>query len=358
MSSFFRKLVSFKYPEIRMFEGLFKPKFYSKCKKNVNCIKTRLDIIRKKKSSVQKYLKNDIAELLRLGLDINAYGRAEGLLVEQNMLSCYNFVEKFNECISNHLEDLSKQRDCPDECKEAVQSLIYAAAWFADLPELRELRTLFTEKFGNSLEPYISKEFVEKLRRVRPTREMKIQLLHDIAQEFSIEWYSKALEQRLSRPSPSQEERSKHDSDEKKVSKNHDRVSHKRDNLVVSESSSDGETSTDDPGRKTDSSFGDSFSEDEVESKRPFSSGLVPPPYLKPKANKDENSSKKTTEDEDSATLAEKISRYLLPEKPTAKSARRPLKPPPSATEGRVHPKLPDYDDLAAHISSLKLRGR
>lgn len=48
--------------------------------------------------------------------------------------------------------------NCPDECKEAVQSLMHAAARFADLPELRELRTLFTEKFGDSLEPYISKE--------------------------------------------------------------------------------------------------------------------------------------------------------------------------------------------------------
>jgi len=49
-------------------------------------------------------------------------------------------------------------RECPDECKEAVPSLMYAAARFADLPELRELRTLFTDKYGNSLEPYINKE--------------------------------------------------------------------------------------------------------------------------------------------------------------------------------------------------------
>ncbi|KHM98759.1 hypothetical protein glysoja_030812, partial [Glycine soja] len=71
---------------------------------------------------------------------------------------------------------------------------------FSDLPELRELRTLFTGKFGNSLELYISKEFVEKLRQDLPSKEMKIQLLHDVAQEFSIEWNSKALEQRLQSP--------------------------------------------------------------------------------------------------------------------------------------------------------------
>ena len=52
-------------------------------------------------------------------------------------------------------------RDCPAECKEAIQSLIYAAARFSDLPELRELRSLFTGKFGNSLELYISKEVMD-----------------------------------------------------------------------------------------------------------------------------------------------------------------------------------------------------
>jgi len=49
-------------------------------------------------------------------------------------------------------------RDCPEECKEAVSSLMDAAARTGDLPELRQLRTLFTDKYGNSLEPYANKE--------------------------------------------------------------------------------------------------------------------------------------------------------------------------------------------------------
>jgi hypothetical protein len=40
-------------------------------------------------------------------------------------------------------------------------------------------------------------QFVERLRRDPPTREMKIKLLYDIAQEFSIDWDSKALKLRL-----------------------------------------------------------------------------------------------------------------------------------------------------------------
>lgn len=35
---------------------------------------------------------------------------------------------------------------------------MHAAARFADLPELRDLRKLFTERYGTSLEPFINKE--------------------------------------------------------------------------------------------------------------------------------------------------------------------------------------------------------
>lgn len=49
-------------------------------------------------------------------------------------------------------------RECPEECKEAASSLMHAAARFSDLPELRELRTVFTERYGNSIESYVNKE--------------------------------------------------------------------------------------------------------------------------------------------------------------------------------------------------------
>lgn len=35
---------------------------------------------------------------------------------------------------------------------------MYAAARFADLPELRELRSLFADRYGKSLEPFVNKE--------------------------------------------------------------------------------------------------------------------------------------------------------------------------------------------------------
>lgn len=46
------------------------------------------------------------------------------------------------------------------DCREVVSSLMFAAARFSDLPELRDLRHIFYEKYGNSLEHFVNMEVV------------------------------------------------------------------------------------------------------------------------------------------------------------------------------------------------------
>nr|XP_009778573.1 PREDICTED: uncharacterized protein LOC104227902 isoform X1 [Nicotiana sylvestris] len=53
---------------------------------------------------------------------------------------------------------LDYKRKCPKECREVVSSLIFAAARLADVPELRQLRSVFTDIYRNSLECYLNKE--------------------------------------------------------------------------------------------------------------------------------------------------------------------------------------------------------
>ncbi|KAL0415247.1 UNVERIFIED_CONTAM: hypothetical protein Slati_3356600 [Sesamum latifolium] len=153
-----------------MFEGRARSKFVSKCKSDIKLTKTRIEMIKKKRNAVQKYLRNDIADLLRNGLDYNAYGRKD--LVVCNMSMDQDMLETLMEC--------------PEECKEAVSSLVFAAARFADLPELRDLRTLFSEKYGNSLDCYLNKEFAKKMKPDPPSKDMKLQLLQEIAAESGI----------------------------------------------------------------------------------------------------------------------------------------------------------------------------
>ncbi|KAI3720690.1 hypothetical protein L2E82_31681 [Cichorium intybus] len=86
--------------------------------------------------------------------------KVEQLYVDQNLSSCYEFVKQSCLLILNHLSAMDKQRECPEEYKEVISTLMFAAARFAYLPELRELRSLFSERYGNCLEPYVNKELL------------------------------------------------------------------------------------------------------------------------------------------------------------------------------------------------------
>ncbi|OIS96551.1 PREDICTED: uncharacterized protein LOC109234010 [Nicotiana attenuata] len=197
-----------------MLDAWLKSKFYARCKANIKLTKTRIEMVKRKRNAMLKYLKNDVADLLKTGLDVNAYSRAEGLLVELNRSRCYDLLEQYCDHISNNLVTMYKQRECPEECREAVSSLIFAAARFADVPELRQLRSVFTERYENSVECYVSKEFVQNLKSVA-IKEMKLQLMKDIASESGIEWNSKALEQKLYNPLVSEQDWTKSQNDQK-----------------------------------------------------------------------------------------------------------------------------------------------
>ncbi|XP_024029772.1 uncharacterized protein LOC21403687 [Morus notabilis] len=183
-----------------MLDGLLGRGFASKCKSLIKLTKTRIDVIRRKRNATQKFLRKDVADLLANGLDINAYGRAEGLLVEMIYSSCYDFVEGCCDVVLKHLSIMQKQSECPEECKAAVATLMFAAARYSDLPELRDLRQMFYERYRDAPQVFESKEFKENLASKPSTLENKVRLMKDIALEFSIEWDSNAFEQRMNIP--------------------------------------------------------------------------------------------------------------------------------------------------------------
>lgn len=105
-----------------------------------------------------------------------------------------------------------------------------AAARFSDLPELRDLRQIFQERYGNSLDHCLNKEvlpqfrsllalskfmldpivnqlifvliqFMENLAPQPFVMERKVHLMQDIASEFSINWNAKNFEQQMSKAS-------------------------------------------------------------------------------------------------------------------------------------------------------------
>lgn len=145
-----------------------------------------------------KFLKNDVAELLTDGLESRAFGRMEGLIAEMNQASCYDMIEQYCKYIVKQLNNLQKQSDCPQEALEAVSTLIFAAARFPALPELCDLRHVFTERYGSSIESFVSSEFVQNLQNKSFTNEEKLQVMQNIAEEFAVPFNTKAVERKIS----------------------------------------------------------------------------------------------------------------------------------------------------------------
>ncbi|CAI9298466.1 unnamed protein product [Lactuca saligna] len=185
-----------------MLDGLLgRSGFSSKCKSLIKPTRTRIGALRRRAEAKQRFLKEDLAKLLANGLDVNAYGRTEDFIAGLNLLSCYNFIDQSCEYILKQLSVMQKLGQCPEECRETVASLMFAAARFSDLPELRDLRDVFQERYGNGLECYVNQMFVEKLASKPPVVEKRIKLLQDIAAEFSVQWDSKGFKQRMDSPS-------------------------------------------------------------------------------------------------------------------------------------------------------------
>ncbi|WVZ22350.1 hypothetical protein V8G54_000894, partial [Vigna mungo] len=212
---------------------------FDESKSLIKLTKSRIDVIRRKRRATEKFLKKDIADLLLNGLDINAYGRAEGLVVELTLSSCYGFVEQCCEFVLKHLPAMQKLSGCPEECRMAVSSLMFGAARFSDLPELRDLRQIFQERYGNSMECYVNQEFAANLNFKSSTLENKVRLMQDIASEFSINWDSNAFKLRMSRSSAVEQEHNACMSDQDKPSQGKDLTQREVRNDVLLEENRD-----------------------------------------------------------------------------------------------------------------------
>ncbi|KAL3839870.1 hypothetical protein ACJIZ3_024461 [Penstemon smallii] len=184
-----------------MMDGLLGRGFSFKCKTLIKASRARIEVVRRRAEARQRFLKEDLVKLLSDGLDINAYNRTEEYIAGINLLSCYDFLEQSCEYIVKQLSRMEKQGECPEECREAIATLMFAAARLSDLPELRDLRDVFQQRYGSCLDVYVNQKFIEKLSSKAHTTTKKLQVLQDIASEFSIKWDSRGFEQRIAAPS-------------------------------------------------------------------------------------------------------------------------------------------------------------
>ncbi|XVE72056.1 hypothetical protein DITRI_Ditri11bG0008000 [Diplodiscus trichospermus] len=125
----------------------------SKFRKYVNLAISRIAFLEKQHRVRCQQARSDVVQLLNLGQKDRALLRVEHVIREQNMLDAYVMIENYFNLLMERIVILqNNNKECPDELKEAISSLIFAAASCGELPELQKIRGLFTSRYGKELE--------------------------------------------------------------------------------------------------------------------------------------------------------------------------------------------------------------
>jgi vacuolar protein sorting-associated protein IST1 len=181
----------------------------SKCKTVAKMAVSRIKLLRNKRLVVVKQMRRDIAMLLESGQDATARIRVEHVIREQNILAANEFIELFCELVVARLPIIAKRRECPADLKEGISSLIFSAPRCADIPELTALRDIFKKKYGKDLvsaatdlrpDCAVNRMLIDKLSARTPAGEVKLKVMKEIAKEYMIEWDTKESEIELLKP--------------------------------------------------------------------------------------------------------------------------------------------------------------
>ncbi|KAL6523596.1 hypothetical protein OROGR_017199 [Orobanche gracilis] len=170
----------------------------AKFKTSLRLAGSRLKLLRNKKEVQVKQMKREIAQLLEFGQDQTARIRkVEHVIREEKMMAAYDLLEIYCELIVARLPIIESQKNCPIDLKEAITSLVFAAARCGDVPELLDVRKQITAKYGKDyttaaieLRPQcgVGRMLVEKLSAMAPDVPTKTRFLSAIAEEHNVKW--------------------------------------------------------------------------------------------------------------------------------------------------------------------------
>ncbi|KAI3796177.1 hypothetical protein L1987_38842 [Smallanthus sonchifolius] len=180
----------------RKLDALLGRKFKTtKFKATVNLAVSRLAVLKNKRQACLAVARSDIIQLLTLNHHELALLRVDQVIKEQNMLDVFVMVDGYCHLLLQMANLIEKERDCPEELKEAVSSLLFAAPRCGEFPELQEIRTILTARYGKEF-AYgaielrnncgVNMKMIQKLSPRQARLETRMKILQEIAIENNI----------------------------------------------------------------------------------------------------------------------------------------------------------------------------
>lgn len=167
----------------------------SKFKATANLAISRVTVLKNQRQARCSIARSDVVQLLNLGYHERALLRVEQVIKEQNMLDVFDMVEGYCLLTIERINLIQQEKICPEELKEAISSLIFAASRCGEFPELQELRGIFTSRFGKEFAARavelrnncgVNTKMIQKLSTRMPSLEQRTKVLKEIAAENNI----------------------------------------------------------------------------------------------------------------------------------------------------------------------------
>ncbi|KAM7272025.1 hypothetical protein ACFE04_031239 [Oxalis oulophora] len=166
-----------------------------KFKPLVNLSISRLAVLKHQRQVRCSQAQSDVLQLLVQGHHERALLRVEQVIKEQNMLDVYALLESFCHVLTERVHLIEEERECPDELKEAISSLLFASSRCGDFPELQEIRAVFTSRYGKEFTARaielrnncgVNPKIIQKLSTRQTGLENRMKVLKKIAAENNI----------------------------------------------------------------------------------------------------------------------------------------------------------------------------
>ncbi|PIA39696.1 hypothetical protein AQUCO_02600264v1 [Aquilegia coerulea] len=167
----------------------------SKFKSLVNLAISRLAVLKNQRQIRCSQARSDTSQLLNLGHQERALLRVELVIKEQNMLDAFLMIEGYCHELIERVVLIENNKECPDELKETISSLIFAASRCGEFPELQEIRSVFASWFGKDFVGRatelrnncgVNPKILQKLSTRHPSSESRMKVLQEIAMENGI----------------------------------------------------------------------------------------------------------------------------------------------------------------------------
>ncbi|XVF20549.1 hypothetical protein REPUB_Repub12eG0010000 [Reevesia pubescens] len=163
---------------------------------------SRIGILKKQHQVRYSHAMSDVIELLNLGHQQRALLRVEHVIKEPNMVDAFTIMGTYCHILIERMMLIQKNKECPDELKEATSSLMFASSRCGEFPEFLHIRGVLSSTFGKEFVARavelrnncsVHPKIIQKLSTRQASLESKLKVLKEIASERGITLHLEAM---------------------------------------------------------------------------------------------------------------------------------------------------------------------